>query len=260
MNKVCTDETKNPTVDLVLKLEEATDIDKVVLYFYHEYASMIGLPKDNKVRLSYSNDGVEFTALGEFTFEGAAEYGKLGVIEAIFDIEDVAAQYIGIEFDFGPSPWDTDGKVVWEFIGLTEVDILEVGATPEDPFELVEDSPFVIDGGFIYIGTDMLISGIEEQFKGEVTVSGNGTGATITAGGETLTIVVLGDITGDGVIDSKDYLMAKRAVLNTIELTEAQLRAVLVSGDSEPTAKDYLMIKRHFLGTYDIFANQGVAQ
>jgi hypothetical protein len=84
---------------------------------------MIGLPKDNKVRLSYSNDGITFASLGAFTF--TADTSKAGVVEAVFDVKDVMAQYIGIDYDFGPSGSTTDGKVVFEFTGLTEAGIVE---------------------------------------------------------------------------------------------------------------------------------------
>lgn len=251
-NKVCTNAAINPTVKLVLKLDAAKNIDKVVLDFYHCYNVMIGLPKDNKVRLSSSTNGTDFTSLGEFTFTGTAAAGAFGTIAAEFDITDVEAQYIGIEFDIGPSGLTTDGKVVWEFNALTEVAVVE--AVVADPLALVEDAPVEIeDGKLLGVTTGMTIAEIEDFFVGAVTVSGVGTGATVTAGGQTLTIIVLGDISGDGAITAVDYLYAKRAILGTATLTDAQNLAARVSGGTAITVSDYLKIKRHFLGTFDIF-------
>lgn len=67
-------------------------------------------------------------------------------------------------------------------------------------------------------------------------------------------VVVLGDINGDGKINSLDYLMAKRAFLNNIDLTSVQLKAASINGGDKVLSSDYLKIKRHFLGTFDIFA------
>ncbi|HAN21749.1 MAG: hypothetical protein A2Y15_00405 [Clostridiales bacterium GWF2_36_10] len=91
--------------------------------------------------------------------------------------------------------------------------------------------------------------------SGSVSV---GTGSTIQyMSGETVieevTVVVKGDISGDGEIGSIDYLFAKRAFLGTVTLTETQLKAACLGGTAVPTSTDYLKIKRHFLGTYDIF-------
>lgn len=63
---------------------------------------------------------------------------------------------------------------------------------------------------------------------------------------------VLGDLTGDGVIDSMDYLQLKRFCLGTFELTEAQEAVADVNKDGEINALDYLMVKRHVLGTFTI--------
>ena len=70
---------------------------------------------------------------------------------------------------------------------------------------------------------------------------------------EQITIVVLGDISGDGVINSQDYLLAKRAFLGTVSLNKAQLKAASLSEENRVTSSDYLKIKRHFLGSYNLF-------
>ena len=62
----------------------------------------------------------------------------------------------------------------------------------------------------------------------------------------------LGDITEDGKINALDYMMVKRYVLNTCNLTEAQVVLADVNGDSKVNAVDYMMLKRHVLGTFVI--------
>lgn len=62
----------------------------------------------------------------------------------------------------------------------------------------------------------------------------------------------LGDLDGNGEIDSMDYLMLKRYCLGSLELTEEQKAVSDVNGDGEIDGLDYMMVKRHVLGTYAI--------
>lgn len=98
------------------------------------------------------------------------------------------------------------------------------------------------DGNEITTGTALIGTGSTVQYL---------SGSTVV---DEITVVVLGDISGDGKIDAKDYLFAKRAFLKTITLSATQLKAGCLSGSALPTATDYLKIKRHVLGTYNIFA------
>ena len=61
-----------------------------------------------------------------------------------------------------------------------------------------------------------------------------------------------GDVNGDTNIDATDYLMVKRSVLGTYDLTDGQRSAADVSANGEVDTADYLMIKRHVLGSYTI--------
>ncbi len=62
----------------------------------------------------------------------------------------------------------------------------------------------------------------------------------------------LGDLTGDGEINSLDYLLLKRHVLGSFVLSEEQRALADVSHDGEINSHDYLLLKRHALGTYKI--------
>ena len=61
-----------------------------------------------------------------------------------------------------------------------------------------------------------------------------------------------GDVDRNGIVESKDYLMIKRAVLRTYTLLESELTAADASGDGDVTAVDYLMVKRDVLQNYFI--------
>lgn len=59
-----------------------------------------------------------------------------------------------------------------------------------------------------------------------------------------------GDIDGDGMVKAKDFMMLKRYVLGTFELTEEQLATADIDGNGEVKAKDFMMLKRIVLGTW----------
>ena len=92
-------------------------------------------------------------------------------------------------------------------------------------------------------------------------VSGNakvGTGYTVSlvVDGkkvDTLTIVILGDVTGDGIVDGTDYLKIKSSILGGDALTGAYDTAADVDGNNEVESTDYLRVKAHFLGSYNLF-------
>lgn len=64
--------------------------------------------------------------------------------------------------------------------------------------------------------------------------------------------VILGDVDENGVVNSLDYLMLKRAVLGTYQLSDRQKAAADINKDGSINSIDYLRVKRHVLGTYQI--------
>lgn len=61
-----------------------------------------------------------------------------------------------------------------------------------------------------------------------------------------------GDVNGDGGITSTDYILAKRAVMETYTLSETQIDVCDINGDGVVTATDYIFLKRAVMGTYTI--------
>jgi hypothetical protein len=87
--------------------------------------------------------------------------------------------------------------------------------------------------------------------------------ATVTAAGEAIykdvtlkeiPAFLKGDVTGDGVVDSTDYLRVKMHFLGTYTLKDVAFKAGDVTEDGTIDSTDYLRIKMHFLGTYNLHA------
>lgn len=134
-----------------------------------------------------------------------------------------------------------------------------------DELSLVLNSEYTIDstnGYLIGVKEGVSLNEMKSQFTNNGLLFntanvGTGTVISITDGNgnttDSLIIIIAGDVSGDGKINSGDYLKVKRAFLGSIVLTDVQLKAGCLSGGNSITSSDYLKIKRHFLGTFDIF-------
>lgn len=83
-----------------------------------------------------------------------------------------------------------------------------------------------------------------------------GTGFIITHSNIDYYVVIKGDISGDGQIDSLDYLMLKKIILGNLNVSKVQMKAACVSSAAEPDSYDALLLKKHILGNYNIFSDQ----
>ena len=120
---------------LTLQLNEETSLNGAVISFYKEYNSMIGLPKGNSIKVEYSSDGTAFLPVGNFTFTGEAQSGTNEVQDATINFnKTVNAAFIRLTFAYGDSPFTTDNKVVWEWMGITEIS-LTAGTADVSPGE-----------------------------------------------------------------------------------------------------------------------------
>ena len=65
---------------------------------------------------------------------------------------------------------------------------------------------------------------------------------------DSLTVIVKGDVTGEGTIDATDYLRIKGEFIGTYKLEDAFAKAADVDGNENIDGTDYLRIKSIFLG------------
>lgn len=79
-----------------------------------------------------------------------------------------------------------------------------------------------------------------------------GTGATVTTGGVTYTVVKLGDTSGDGQITPSDYVKIKNKIMGSNNLDEFQTKAADVNRDGSVSPADYVKVKNKIMGVSNI--------
>jgi hypothetical protein len=139
-----------------------------------------------------------------------------------------------------------------------------------DRIETVAGSRFEISEGClkqVALGTpvSVLLAGLESGDLSVVAPDGTAmSGASVVCTGtrihlyekgklvDSVTVAVMGDLDGNGAIDSTDYLRVKAAFLDTYVLSNAENASADVDGDGTVGTTDYMRIKEHFLGTYVI--------
>ena len=132
--------------------------------------------------------------------------------------------------------------------------------TPEDPIAVTSpDYGTIKDDMLVGAKLGMKCAELCMGFNLDVTVKtpegycSNGdvniaTGWTVGTDKQRLTIVVTGDVSGNGKVRVTDYLMTKRIVQGTYDPNEPNKLAADVDGDGSYTATDYQNIKLYFKG------------
>jgi hypothetical protein len=71
---------------------------------------------------------------------------------------------------------------------------------------------------------------------------------------DSVTVVILGDVDGNGIVDTTDVVRVKAAFLGTFALSDAENKAADVDGNDIIDTTDYMRVKSHFIGAYDLYA------
>ncbi len=134
------------------------------------------------------------------------------------------------------------------------------------------------DSGYVINKENSVISGVKGKtelsdfianFKVEVTVTDKdgealaegdtvGTGCMVLfapfgEGLQALTVIVKGDLSGDGKSGSVDFMRIRSAYLNSYTLSEAEALAADANSDGKINSTDFMLVRRHFLGLHNIF-------
>lgn len=98
------------------------------------------------------------------------------------------------------------------------------------------------------------ITDASSKAKATTSILVTGDKITVASGSEskTYTVVIYGDVNGDGKISSLDYVKVKNMIMGTTSLSGAYKLAADVNKDGSVKATDYVKIKNHIMGTSTI--------
>ena len=113
---------------------------------------------------------------------------------------------------------------------------VETRLQASDLAERIEDSKYV-----------QIFDEAEEFLAPESPVC---TGTLISLYGDVTTVVVKGDLNGDGVCNAIDYILLKRYTAGN-ELEKLQIAAADMNGDGQVRSADYILMKRYALANTD---------
>ena len=121
-----------------------------------------------------------------------------------------------------------------------------------------------VNGNNLYVTPVVTVSNIKAQYPDAIIkradgtdISGTadlvGTGAKITTGGKTYTIVKLGDVNGDATVDVIDLALVKRYLMGNATLVNEYLQAgILQGGNTDIDVVDLALLKRQLTGAINI--------
>ncbi len=127
--------------------------------------------------------------------------------------------------------------------------------------EDAEITGLTVDGDLITgVKAGTKLDDFKTHFKGEVVVDGATsaglivTGCKVTYAGKTYTVIVKGDVNGDGKINASDYIAVRLHILKTKTLTGAFETAAHVKSavGKAVTAADYINIRLAILGVSEL--------
>ncbi len=180
----------------------------------------------------------------------------------------------GTPTEFGEFPIQVTVTLLDDFVSQPKELVLTVREKPLK-LELKEDSSYVAteDGYLKKVVAETSLATLLSQlaetenvkvFRADGTAVTDetalvGTGCTVSLmDGEeavhTLTVVVLGDVDGNGIIGTLDYQRVRAYYSGNYQLTGANLEAARVTGREEIGTLDYQRIRAHFIGNFNLYA------
>ena len=276
-----------------IQKNESLCLEGCVLLITYTDGSSTALTPTRSMVSAYSNANLGETTV-KILCEGKTVSFKVTIIKATVTFLDwdgtqlQSAQYAYGETVTPPSAPEREGDGTYFYVfggwdkevvpctGNTTYTATYIQSTDPDAVvvpQSITSSVYTVSGEFIRkipAGTkvETLVNGIHESgyitvYNGNTVVTGAtpvSTGMTVKLeyGGRTiqsLTVVVTGDVNGDGSISITDALQIKSYLLQKGTLSEAGTIAADTNADGTVSITDFLQVKSKLLGKSDITAN-----
>lgn len=241
---------------VTLKLSQSAYINKINLVYRND-GNFYGDALINAVSVSDVDSGYVTTI--DYT-SSISEVDTSNYMLTLTFTKAVKASYVNILFTKPGSPATR--------LALGEIEVWGDTKLPETkkPFELTEESKYTLDESYVVAkGLTVNVATVTEQFKCDVSVldlggkkadSGVyvGTGFKVVqynSSGEaenTVVIIIKGDLTGDGSLNSTDTLAAEKIINGSATGTDVQIKAADLTGDAIASSADMLIMEGHCSG------------
>ena len=113
----------------------------------------------------------------------------------------------------------------------------------------------VVDNYVLKFKAGDTVSQILNKLGNDIIIETNNTlistGATIKKDNEEYTIVIKGDLTGDGKVNSNDLLQMRKYLLGEINLVGSYKKAGIIESNNEIKSLDLLRLRQYLLGEYN---------
>lgn len=148
-------------------------------------------------------------------------------------------------------------RIISLFLSISFVFLLSFSGTAY----AVNETDLTLFNGFVYgVKAGMTASDFDAIIKNDNTVISDkqliGTGNVISfSEGIEYEIVVIGDTSGDGKINSTDFMQIRKQFLGIYNMNAAQLIAADINSDNKINSTDFMQLRKHFLGAFNIYDN-----
>ena len=225
--------------------------------WYHASTTAIKYMMDPRNSLYY-DDVFQFL---ELSYDSSTTYSKSAIKEILEDtflddgnLDTYVSQIMTSSKKYGVNPYYVTAKIIQEQ-GTSGGSTWKMEGTSDDGEYVLDD-----DNNALIVLAGTTVSDISTYLGSSTTVKNSSgskisSSSSIVATGYTAgsyTIVVRGDVNGDGKVKATDYVKVKNYILGTTKLSTYQKLAADVNDDGKVKSTDYVKIKNNIMGKSSI--------